>query len=81
MTTEQEIEFLTKQLELLKNIKGTEKDNSKFKFMLRADTLDPKFKKLYHDINNAVESAGWKDFYYGVFNYQKNCVDSGYLFK
>ena len=85
MTIEDEIEAITERLKYLKECrsKGANEriDASKKKFMERADTLDPKFKELYHNIDNAVNSAGWKDFYYGVFNYQKNCIDSGYIFK
>lgn len=85
MTTEQEIEAITERLKFLKNQQYEEISKylkiKKDCFMKRADILDPKFKELYHDINNLVEMAGWKDFYYGVFNYQKNCINSGYEFK
>ncbi len=85
MTTEEEIEAITERLKVLKQIKSESDNerlnNSKRDFMVRADSLDDRYKNLYHAINNAVLAAGWKDFYFGVLNYQKHCIDSGYHFK
>ncbi|MDR3551244.1 MAG: hypothetical protein P4L31_07565 [Candidatus Babeliales bacterium] len=85
MTIEEEIEAISERLKFLKEQQAFKLSESfekqKTEFMQRADTLDPRYKKLYNGINDLVNMSGWKDFYYGVLNYQKNCIDSGYIFK
>jgi hypothetical protein len=43
--------------------------------------FDPKAKSIHRAIDKLVITYGWKHFFHAVFEYQKNKIKSGYIFK
>jgi len=85
MSITEEIEELEARIKALKEknrvVMKKELADKKTKFMNRVAGYDENWKTLYETVDDLVLKCGWKDFYYGVLNYQKNCIDSGYKFE